>query len=114
MGNKTVAQKRHCTLMAEKEIIKRLRDEVEMLIADHSRIAAECRALAKERDRLQGEKRRLEEKVRDLDTRLKSAELSAVMSGENGNVERARQRVNNLLREVDRCIAAIKHEEDNN
>ena len=44
----------------------------------------------------------------------KSAELSAVMSGENGNVERARQRVNNLLREVDRCIAAIKHEEDNN
>jgi hypothetical protein len=37
-----------------------------------------------------------------------------VMSGEGGNVERARQRVNNLLREVDRCIAAIKHEEDNN
>ena len=106
--------KRYCYDMAEKEIIKRLRDEVERLIADHSRIAAECRALAKERDRLQGEKRRLEEKVRDLDTRLKSAELSAVKRGDDSNVERARQRVNNLLREVDRCIAAIKHEEDNN
>ena len=100
--------------MAEKEIIKRLRDEVERLIADHSRIAAECRALAKERDRLQGEKRRLEEKVRDLDTRLKSAELSSVMSGEGGNVERARQRVNNLLREIDRCIEAVKHQQEGN
>lgn len=106
--------KRHCYNMADKEIIKRLRDEVERLIADHSRIASECRALAKERDKLQGEKRRLEEKVRDLDTRLKSVALSAVMRGDNGNVERARQRVNNLLREVDRCIAAIKHQEDNN
>lgn len=104
----------HCYIMAEKEIIKRLRDEVERLIADHSRIAAECRSLAKERDRLQGEKRRLEEKVRDLDTRLKSAELSAVLRGDGGNVERARQRVNSLLREVERCIAAVKHEEENN
>jgi hypothetical protein len=34
------------------------------------------------------------------------------MSGDDGNVERAKQRVNNLLREVDRCIAAIKHEQD--
>ena len=104
----------HCKIMAEREIIKRLRDEVERLIADHRRIAAECRSLTKERDRLQGEKRRLEEKVRDLDTRLKSAELSAVMRGDGGNVERARQRVNSLLREVERCIAAVKHEEENN
>ena len=77
--------------MAEKEIIKRLRDEVERLIADHSRINAECAELVKERDRLAHEKRRLEERVRDLDTRLKSAELSAVMSGEGGNVERSVQ-----------------------
>lgn len=98
--------------MAEKEIIKRLRNEVERLIADHSRIAAECRKLAEERDRLQGEKRRLEERVRDLDTRLKSAELGAAMRGEDGNVERARQRINSLLREVERCIAAVKHQED--
>lgn len=105
----------HCKIMAEREIIKRLRDEVERLIADHSRIAAECRALTKERDRLQGEKRRLEEKVRDLDTRMKSLELVEVMrGGTEGNVERARQRVNSLLREVDSCIAAVKHIEENN
>lgn len=99
--------------MADKDIIKRLRAEVKRLIEDHSRIANECRELTKERDRLLVEKRRLEEQVRDLDARLKSAELSGVMRGTGGNVERARQRVNNLLREVDRCIAAIKHEQEN-
>lgn len=101
-------------IMADKEIIKRLRSEVERLIEDHRRVSKECRELTKERDRLLGDKRRLEEEVRSLDTRLKSAELTDVMRGADGNVERARQRVNSLLREVDRCIAAIKHEQENN
>lgn len=100
--------------MAEKDVVKRLRVEVERLIADHERISSQCRDLVKERDKLLGDKRRLEEKVREMDTRLKSAELGTVMQGSGGDVERARQRVNSLLREIDRCIAAIKHEEQNN
>ena len=100
--------------MADKDIIKRLHNEVERLIADHQRVSRECRELTIERDMLLGDKRRLEEKVREMDARLKSVELSNVMRSTSGNVERARQRVNSLLREVDRCIAAIKHEEENN
>ena len=96
--------------MAEKDIIKRLSAEVERLIADHERIAAECRSLQKERDRLQGEKHRLEEKLREQDTRLKSFELSEGMRGSSQDVERAKMRVNSLLREVDRCIAIMTKE----
>ena len=98
--------------MAEKDIIKRLSAEVERLIADHQRIAAECRALVKEHDRLQGEKHRLEEKLREQDTRLRSMELTEGMRGSSGNVERARMRVNSLLREVDRCIAIMTKEQE--
>lgn len=90
-----------------------LHAQVERLIADHERVSAECRALTKERDKLLSEKRHLEERVRELDTRLRSAELSEVMRGTGGgNVTRARARVNSLLREVDQCIAAIKHEQE--
>ncbi|MBP3432932.1 MAG: hypothetical protein J6K40_04300 [Alistipes sp.] len=96
--------------MAEKDIIKRLSAQVERLIADHERIAAECRALVKERDRLQGEKHRLEERVREQETRLKSLELSEGMRGSSRDVERAKMRVNSLLREVDRCIAIMTKE----
>ena len=99
--------------MAQKDIVKRLRSEVERLIADHERVSAQCRELTAERDRLLTEKRRLEESVREMDTKLKSLELSSVMCGNEGSVERARQRVNNLLREVDRCIAALKQQQDN-
>ena len=98
--------------MAHKEIVKKLQLQVERLIADHERIAAECRALTTERDALQRDKRRLEERVREMDARIKSMELTDVMRGAGGNVERARARVNSLLREVDRCIAAIKHEQE--
>ena len=99
--------------MAEKDIIKLLRIEVERLIADHERVSRQCRELTKERDKLLGEKHRLEERVREQDTRIKSLELAEVMRGGDGNVERAKARVNNLLREVDRCIALIKQEQDN-
>ena len=99
--------------MSQKEVVKRLHDEVERLIADHERIAKECRELVKQRDKLLGEKHRLEERLREQDTRIKSLELVGVMRGDDGNVERARARVNSLLREVDRCIAAIKNEQEN-
>lgn len=99
--------------MSQKEIVKRLHDEVERLIADHERIAKECRELVKQRDKLLGEKHRLEERLREQDTLIKSLELVGVMRGDDGNVERARARVNSLLREVDRCIAAIKNEQEN-
>jgi len=100
--------------MAQKDIIIRLRSEVETLIADHERVSRECRALTKERDKLLGDKHRLEERVREQDTRIKSLELVEVMrGGSDGSVERARARVNSLLREVDRCIAAVKYEQEN-
>jgi regulator of replication initiation timing len=99
--------------MSQKDIVKRLHDQVERLIADHERIAKECRELVKQRDKLLGEKHRLEERLREQDTRIKSLELVGVMRGDDGNVERARARVNSLLREVDRCIAAIKNEQEN-
>ena len=96
--------------MAEKNIVKRLSNEVDRLIADHARISAECRSLTQERDKLLNEKRRLEERVRELDDKLKSAELTSVMCGNDGNVERARRRVDALLREVDICIATSKNQ----
>jgi hypothetical protein len=99
--------------MAEKDIVKLLRAEVERLIADHERVSRQCRDLTKERDNLLGQKHRLEERVREQDTRIKSLELAEVMRGGDGNVERAKARVNNLLREVDRCFALIKREQDN-
>jgi predicted nuclease with TOPRIM domain len=98
--------------MAKKDIIKELSRQVEALIASHERCAESCRELIAERDRLIQDKRRLEEQVRALEERVKSIELSGAMCGNDGSVERARQRVNQLLREVERCIEALNHQEN--
>ena len=100
--------------MAKKDIIKLLREQVENLIASHEKCSKECRELIAERDNLLSQKRALEVRVRELEERVKSKELSGVMAGAGGDVERARQRVNNLLREIDRCIDAVKHQQESN
>ena len=100
-------------LMARKEIVIQLQRQVERLIADHERVSAECRELVAERDMLLRDKRRLEERCRELDARIKSVELGEALSGvSGGNVEKARALINALLREVDRCIAAVKHDQE--
>lgn len=93
--------------MVDKQIVSRLTAQVERLIEDHRRISADCRALVAERDGLVAENRALQQRLRELDTRVKSIELGRGLSGKNGDSERARARVNSLLREVDKCIAML-------
>ncbi|MDE6862106.1 MAG: hypothetical protein K2J31_05125 [Alistipes sp.] len=93
--------------MAEKQIVSRLTAQVERLIEDHRRISADCRALVAERDGLAAENRALQQRLRELDARVKSIELGQGLSGNSGDRERARLRVNSLLREVDKCIAML-------
>ncbi len=100
--------------MAEKEIVKRLREQVERLIADHTRMMGECRQLVAERDKLLADNRHLTEKVREQETRIRGMELTAGMCSSAGSVERARARVNSLLREVDKCIAQMTREQQDN
>lgn len=99
--------------MAEKSVVKRLQEQVERLIADHERISRECRDLVSQRDKALTEKRRLEEKVKEQEARIRALELTGVMRGSADSIERARARVNSLLREIDRCIAIVSSEQSN-
>jgi predicted nucleic acid-binding Zn-ribbon protein len=98
--------------MAQTDIVKRLANEVERLIANHEQLMEKCRKLEQEREALTKERYRLQERIREQEEIIKHHELAGAMRGGDDNVERARARVNSLLREVDRCIAAIKHEQE--
>jgi uncharacterized protein (DUF3084 family) len=93
--------------MADKQIVKRLVEQVERLLDEHRRISGDCRALVAERDALAARNRALQEQNRQLESKIKCFELGRGMGGEKGDRERARARVNNLLREVDKCIAML-------
>ena len=92
--------------MADKSVITNIEARVRQLIDDHKRLSDLCTELTAQRDTLRSEKRTLEERVRELDAELARMQLTEGLAGGGRNREKARARVNRLMREVDKCIAA--------
>ncbi len=93
--------------MAEKGIITDLKAQVAVLISDHKRVVMLNSKLLAERDKLLLERRELQEQVSGLSSELSSLRLSDALSGNGVDRDKARARVNQLMREVDRCIALL-------
>lgn len=93
--------------MADKSVITTIESRVRQLIDDHRRLSDLCAALTAQRDQLRAENRTLQERVRELDAQLSRMQLTEGLAGESRNREKARARVNRLMREVDKCIALV-------
>lgn len=93
--------------MAEKSVITSLEARMRDLIGDHRRLDALCRTLTAERDALKAANRTLEERLRELDAELGRRRLADGLAGGSWDREKARARVNRLMREVDKCIALV-------
>ena len=93
--------------MADKSVITNIEAHVRQLIDDHKRLSDLCAELTAQRDTLRSEKRTLEERVRELDAELARMQLTEGLAGGGRNREKARARVNRLMREVDKCIALL-------
>ena len=98
--------------MADKSVITTLESRVKQLLDDHKRLSGVVRELSAENARLKGEKRTLEEENKALRTDLQRKELAEGLAGESRNRDKARARVNRLMREVDKCIALLGGIED--
>ena len=92
--------------MADKSVITNIEARVRQLIDDHKRLSDLCAELTAQRDTLRSE-RTLEERVRELDAELARMQLTEGLAGGGSNREKARARVNRLMREVDKCIALL-------
>ena len=98
--------------MADKSVITTLESRVKQLLDDHKRLSGVVRELSAENARLKDEKRALEEENKTLRTDLQRKELAEGLAGESRNRDKARARVNRLMREVDKCIALLGGIED--
>ncbi len=76
-------------------------------MADHKRLSQLNMELEKSRENLLAERRSLQEQVAQLSSELSSLRLSEALSGNGMDKDKARARVNQLMREVDRCIALL-------
>lgn len=93
--------------MADKSVIVNIEARIRQLIDDHKRLTAICAELTAERDALKSESRSRQEHIRELDAELQRMQLTEGLAGGKQNREKARARVNRLMREVDKCIALL-------
>lgn len=98
--------------MADKRVITTLESRAKQLLDDHKRLSEVVRELTAEVAKLKRENRALEEENRTLRTDLQRKELAEGLAGESRNRDKARARVNRLMREVDKCIALLGGIED--
>lgn len=93
--------------MAEKRVITNIEARVRQLIDDHKRLSKICDDLTAQRDAWRVEKRSLEERIKMLEAEVARMQLTEGLAGGGTNREKARARVNRLMREVDKCIALL-------
>ncbi|WP_288865682.1 hypothetical protein [uncultured Alistipes sp.] len=94
--------------MADKSVIQNIEARVRQLIGEHRRLSGICAELTAERDALRKENRALEERNRELDAEVARMQLTEGLAGGSTNRDKARARVNRLMREVDKCIALLE------
>ena len=90
--------------MADKSVIVNIEARVRQLMGEHRDAVRLNRELTAERDALK-------ERIRALDAELARAQLAEGLAGGDGGREKARARVNRLMREVDKCIALLRQPE---
>lgn len=98
--------------MATHEIIANLSAHVRQLMSEHAGLSDLCSRLRTEGDALRRENRTLQERVRSLEEELSRVRLAQGLAGGRDDRDRARARVNRLVREVDRCIALLNRQQE--
>lgn len=93
--------------MARHAVIDSLGEKIARLIEDNRRLRSEADGTTRQRDKLRSENRELRENVVRLEKRLGVLELGSSLSGGGVDAERARARINRLMREIDRCVALM-------
>ena len=109
LGTKVYFCSRYSRFIMEeaKVIIDRLRARTAAILAAGERLKGDLEKRTAERDKASGEKEKWERKAAELEERIRVLELAGGMKGMSGGSKAARDRVNRLLREVDKCIALI-------
>lgn len=93
--------------MAGNAVIDSLGEKIERLMAEHDKALAENGELLRQKTKLAEENKQLKQTVASLQRRIGVLELGSSLTGTAADTKRARARINQLVREIDRCIALM-------
>ena len=90
-----------------KETINRLQNKIERLVSEYQEVKSVNAQLNHKLLSLQDQLEKKRQNVSELKDKNKILKLSASLQGEEQDTQAARQRINELVRELDKCIALL-------
>jgi len=84
-----------------------LRRSVEALVSEHEKLRELAADLKNELSEVKRQLAEKNEEVKELQTRYERAKFSGAVLGNGDDAAKARKRVNELVREIDKCIALL-------
>lgn len=82
-----------------------LNNKLEELFKRYSDLRTKNRDLTKENDTLKRYLQERNEKVKELETKYERIKISGALMGDGEGAIEAKQKINELVREIDRCVA---------
>ena len=87
--------------------IKELRNKVEKLINLHERMMHEHQLLIKDQDQQKIKIREQQQLIAELEEKNRIIRLGNMVSGSDQNTREIKLKINEYIREIDRCLALI-------
>ena len=100
-------KKYRISFMACKSIIAHIQAQAERVIAQNEKLEQDLAALLSERDTLKAQTHKQQEEIVALRADIQRLRLAESLSGNTADKTKSRARINQLMREVDKCIALL-------
>lgn len=88
-------------------IVDSLQSKVEKLIIQHKKAKEDVRQLKEENSFLQGKLTDTKVQMKELGEQNKVLRLAKSLSGKEGKATEIKLKINELIREIDKCIAQV-------
>lgn len=88
-------------------IVDSLQSKVEKLIIQHKKAKEDVKQLKEENAFLEGKLTDTKVQVKDLEEQNKVLKLAKSLSGKEGKSTEIKLKINELIREIDKCIAQV-------
>ncbi len=89
------------------EELKLLNKKLDELLIRYENLKNENQNLRKSEGELKGILQEREDRIKELEIKYERVKLSGALLGDGGNAGEARKRINELVREIDRCVALL-------
>lgn len=90
-----------------KATIERLHNKLESLLANYQHVKEELNVSSQKVDELSKKLEVQNNTIQQLNEKNKVLKLSSSIQGEHGDNKAAKQKINELVREIDKCIALL-------